>query len=59
MDKTNITVTMPVTEYERLKDVESAFTKQLNILVNTTKQTGEPIMTESLKQLIKDLECDL
>lgn len=59
MDKTNITVTMPIAEYERLKAIEISFADQVRTLLKTIRKNEEPIMTEDLKQLIFDLQYDM
>lgn len=56
MDKANITVTMPVTEYERLKEMENDFNNCIRMLERANVD-GKATMTKELEQRI--LECFL
>lgn len=51
MDKTNITVTMPVTEYERLKEVENAFNNCIRMFERANVD-GKAVMTNELENRI-------
>lgn len=57
MDKTHITVTMPVAEYERLKAVESNFSELFKMLERANPDGKTAIFTEELQQYIKDIYC--
>ncbi len=54
MDKTNISVTMPVTEYERLVDIEKSFNEHIRMFANANKD-GVAVMTEKLKMTIEEI----
>lgn len=54
MDKTNVTVTMPVTEYERLLDIEMSFNKYIDALERANKN-GKANMTQELKRIIESI----
>lgn len=56
MDKTNITVTMPVTEYEHLKNIETQFNKDIRMF-EKANVNGIATMTDELKQKIEDIYC--
>lgn len=56
MDKTNITVTMPVTEYENLCSIEQSYNKIIR-LFECANVEGEAVMTKELEQIIKDIYC--
>lgn len=56
MDKTNITVTMPVTEYERLQGVERSFNDIIRILERANVD-GKAVMTGELMQRILEIYC--
>ena len=57
MDKTNITVTMPVTEYERLKEVEKGFNEHIKMFERANPDGKTAVFTEELQQTIKDIYC--
>lgn len=54
MDKTNITVTMPVTEYEHLKAVEQSFNDIVRML-EMANVNGEAVLTDELRRKIEDI----
>lgn len=54
MDKTNITVTMPVTEYERLKEMEKGFRECIKMFERAYVD-GNPTFTDEIHQMIKDI----
>lgn len=56
MDKTNITVTMPVTEYERLKAIEKGFNEHIKIFERANVD-GKAIMTDELRLKIEEIYC--
>ena len=56
MDKTNITVTMPVTEYERLKEVEKSFHEYIKMFERANID-GNATFTDEIKQTIEDIYC--
>lgn len=56
MDKTNITVTMPVEEYERLKNIEKDF-KSLIRMMERANKDGKAEMTKELERYIEDIYC--
>ena len=57
MDKTNITVTMPVTEFERLQDIEISYNKIIKMLERANPDGKSAIMTEELKVTIEEIFC--
>lgn len=56
MDKKNITVTMPVTEYERLKEIETAFNKHIKMFEKANVD-GKATMTDELRLIIEEIYC--
>ena len=56
MDKENITVTMPVTEYERLQDVEKSFNEIIRMFERANVD-GKAVMTKELEQIVTDIYC--
>lgn len=50
--KSNITVTMPVAEYERLTGLEKSFDKILGVLERVISDGKSAIMSEELESLI-------
>lgn len=56
MDKSNITVTMPVSEYERLKSVEEGFNRHIKMF-ERANVNGTATMTDELKQKIEEIYC--
>lgn len=56
MDKTNITVTMPVAEYERLRAIEQDCNKIVRLLERANVE-GKAVMTKELEQIIEDIYC--
>lgn len=56
MDKTNIMVTMPVSEYERLKSVEEGFNRHIKMF-ERANVNGTATMTDELKQEIEEIYC--
>lgn len=56
MDKTNITVTMPVTEYERLEAIEQSFNDNIRML-ERANVNGIATMTDELKLKIEEIFC--
>lgn len=57
MDKTNITVTMPVTEYEHLKYIEQAYNEHIKMLERANPDGCSAVFTEELQQQIKEIYC--
>lgn len=57
MDKTNITVTMPVEEYERLKAIEKGFNEHIEMFKRANPDGRTAIFTGELQQFIKDIYC--
>lgn len=56
MDKMNITVTMPVAEYERLKNIEQDYNKIIRLLERANIK-GQAVMTKELEQTIEEIYC--
>ena len=56
MDKTNITVTMPITEYESLRAIEQDYNKIIRLFERANVE-GEVVMIKELEQIIKDIYC--
>lgn len=56
MDKTNITVTMPVTEYESLRSIEQDYNKIIRLFERANVE-GKAVMTKELEQIIQDIYC--
>lgn len=50
--KSNITVTMPVAEYERLIEIEKSFDKILGVLERANSDGKSAIMTKEIELLI-------
>ena len=57
MDKSNITVTMPVTEYERLENTESAYKELIRVLERANPDGESAVMTDELKRIIMEIYC--
>ena len=57
MDKTNITVTMPIEEYERLKAIEKGYSEHIQMFERANPDGHTPIFTGELQQYIKDIYC--
>ena len=55
MDKTNITVTMPVEEYERLKAIEIGFEEHIGMFKRANPDGKSAIFTEELQRTIKEI----
>lgn len=55
MDKTNITVTMPVEEYERLKAIERGFNKHIDMFKRANPDGESAIFTEELQRTVKEI----
>lgn len=56
MDKTNITVTMPVAEYERLQNIEKSFNEIIRMFERANVD-GKAVMTKELEQRIIEIYC--
>ena len=56
MDKKNVTVIMPVTEYEKLQEIEIEFNKIVKILENANVD-GKAVMTKELEEKILEIYC--
>ena len=54
-DKINITVTMPVTEYERLIAKEKGLAEIIGVLERANPDCKSAIMTEELELRIKEI----
>jgi len=54
MDKTNITVTMPVEEYERLKSIEQGFREHIEMFERANVE-GKAVLTKELEQTIEEI----
>ena len=54
MNKENITVTMPVEEYERLRDIENMYLRDVDMFERANLH-GEAIMTQALKKRIEEI----
>lgn len=57
MDKTNITVTMPISEYERLEAIEEHFNEYMKMFERANPDGESAIFTEELQQVIRDIYC--
>lgn len=57
MDKTNITVTMPVEEYEYLKAIERGFNEHIEMFKRANPDGESAIFTEELQRTIKEVYC--
>lgn len=55
MDKTNITVTMPVEEYERLKAIERGFNEHIDMFKRANPDGESAIFTEELQRTVKEI----
>lgn len=55
MDKTNITVTMPVMEYERLKAIEIGFNEHIAMFKRANPDGEFAIFTEELQRIVKEI----
>ncbi len=56
MDKSNITVTMPLTEYEKLQTYEALYQQKIKML-ERANINGIATMTDELKQEIEEIYC--
>jgi len=56
MDKTKITVTMPVAEYERLKSCEQSLAEYIRMLERANVE-GKAVLTKELEQTIEEIYC--
>lgn len=56
MDKTSITVTMPLSEFEHLRAREQQFDRFIRMFENANVD-GTAVMTEELRQTIEDIYC--
>lgn len=56
MDKTNITVTLPLAEFERLQNIEKAFNDDVRMFERANKN-GKAAMTKELEQRILEIYC--
>lgn len=54
MDKTNITVTMPITAYERLEAIKKSYDEIITILDNANVD-GKAVMTSELERMIEEI----
>lgn len=54
MGKDNITVTMPIEEYERLKWVERLFNGDIRMFENANID-GKAVLTDQLKERIENI----
>ena len=55
MDTTNITVTMPVKEYEYLKAIERGFKEHIEMFKRANPDGESAIFTEELQRTIKEI----
>ena len=56
LDKTNITVTMPIAEYEKLQDIEKSFNENIRMFERANVD-GKAVMTKELEQRIIEIYC--
>ena len=56
MGKVEITVTMPVSEYERLKSIERSFLNDI-AMFEAANVDGKATMTEKLRLRIEEIYC--
>lgn len=56
MDKTNITVTLPLQEFERLQNIEKAFNDDVRMFERANIR-GKAAMTKELEQRILEIYC--
>lgn len=56
MDKTNITVTLPLAEFERLQNIEKNFNADTRMFERANKN-GKAAMTDELEQRILEIYC--
>lgn len=57
MAKTNITVTLPIEEYDRLRDIEKGFNEYNRMLKRANPDGKSAIFTEELKEKIMEIYC--
>ena len=57
MENPNITVTMPVTEYERLKAIETYYREYIKMFERANPDGESAVFTEELQQTIKEIYC--
>lgn len=56
MDKSNITVTMPMNEYEQLESIAEGFDSLIRML-ERANQDGKAVMTDELRTKIEEIFC--
>lgn len=56
MDRSNITVTMPIYEYEQLESKADGFDCLIRMLERANKD-GKAVMTDELKVKIEEIFC--
>lgn len=57
MENTNITVTMPIEEYNKLKHAEKVRDEWVKMFERANPDGESAIMTAELEQTIKDIYC--
>ncbi len=57
MGDTNITVTMPVEEYNRLKNIESGFNEHIRMFERANPDGSSAVFTEELQTMIREIYC--
>ena len=57
MGNPNITVTMPIEEYNMLKNAERVRDEWVKVFERANPDGESAIMTEELEQIIKDIYC--
>lgn len=57
MAKTNITVILPIEEYDRLRDIEKGFNEYNRMLKRANPDGKSAIFTEELKEKIMEIYC--
>ena len=56
MSKSEITVTMPIEEYEKLKDIEKDHQSIIKML-ERANDSGTAVLTTELRRYIEDIYC--
>lgn len=56
MDRSNITVTMPISEYEQLESKADGFNCLIRMLERANKD-GKAVMTDELRTKIEEIFC--
>ena len=54
MDKSNITVTLSLEEFEKLQNIEKAFDNIIR-MIERANHRGRAVMTDELRQLIEEV----